>query len=275
MKQFLLSFLFIGGVFAADAQLIDPSFETGSPSGAWTEASTNFGTPLCTVATCGTCGGGCSAYDGDWFAWFGGAGGAVEEGLMTQAVTIANGTNATLSFWFAIPTPGPAIADDVFEVRMDGNVIWTANGTQGADYAAYTLVSVDISSYTDGQTHSLSIYGLQSTVDATNFIVDAFNMVIDGNVATDVNNILNHEATVVVFPSPADDVVNFQFGVSAEGSATVNIFNLAGQLVISKTFNEVYNNTYVLNTSELQAGIYVAEVLNNGQRFQQRVLVQH
>lgn len=274
MKQFLLSILCLGGVFAADAQLIDPSFESGTPSGAWTESSTNFGTPLCD-ALCGNCGGGCGPYDGTWYAWFGGAGGATEEGLMTQGVTIANGTSATLSFWFALPTPGPAIEADVCEVRMDGNVIWSANGTQGAQYATYTEVSIDISAYTDGLTHALSIYGLQSTTDATNFLIDAFNMIIDGNVATDVNDILNHEVPVVIFPSPADDVVNFQFGASADGDATVNIFNLAGQLVIQKSFNEVFNSTFVLNTSELEAGIYVAEVLNNGQRFQQRVLVQH
>ncbi|MBI1267608.1 MAG: hypothetical protein GC193_09300 [Cryomorphaceae bacterium] len=123
--------------------MIDPIFECGSPSVAWTEASSNCGTPLCTTALCVTCVGGCIAYDGDWCDWFGGA---VEEGLMTQAVTIANGTNATLILWIVLPTSGPAIADDVFEARMDG--------TQGAQYAAYTEISVDISSYSDGQTHA-------------------------------------------------------------------------------------------------------------------------
>ncbi|MFM1931196.1 MAG: hypothetical protein RL226_499 [Bacteroidota bacterium] len=274
MKHFLLSLLFVGGVFATQAQLVDASFETGSPSGAWTEASTNFGTPLCTVALCGNCGGGCVAYEGDWYAWFGGAG-AVEEGLMTQAVTIPNGTNGTLSFWFVLPTAGDALAADVFEVRMDGEVIWTANATQAAQYASYTEVSVDISEYTDGAAHSLSLYGYQSTGTAVNFIVDAFDMVIDGNPATDVNNILNNEAAVVVYPNPANEVVNFQFGTAAKGVATVNVYNLAGALVAQQNFNEVNNTIQVLNTAAFEAGIYVAEILVNGERFQQRIAVQH
>lgn len=49
----------------------DSGFEAGTPNPYWTEASINFGSPLCTVATCGS-GGGTGPHTGSWWAWFGG-----------------------------------------------------------------------------------------------------------------------------------------------------------------------------------------------------------
>lgn len=44
---------------------------------AWTQTSTNFGTPLCTAAACGL-GGGTGPHAGAGWCWFGGLGGALE-----------------------------------------------------------------------------------------------------------------------------------------------------------------------------------------------------
>lgn len=62
----------------------DPSFEAGTPNPAWSEESTNFGTPVCD-ATCGAS----LARTGAWWVWFGGYNGGVENGAVTQpAVSI-------------------------------------------------------------------------------------------------------------------------------------------------------------------------------------------
>ena len=56
---------FVCAALFTQAQIVDPSFEAGAGSGAWTEFSLNFGTPLCDLASCGNCGGPCVARTGD------------------------------------------------------------------------------------------------------------------------------------------------------------------------------------------------------------------
>ncbi|MCB0785431.1 MAG: hypothetical protein KDB87_08920, partial [Flavobacteriales bacterium] len=74
MKHFTLVAAATLFAFTSSAQINDGGFEGGAGGGAWTEASTNFGTPLCD-AGCGTCGGPCVSRTGTWYVWFGGAGG--------------------------------------------------------------------------------------------------------------------------------------------------------------------------------------------------------
>ena len=46
--------IFMIGSLNAQVELVtDGSFEAGIGSGAWTESSTTFGTPLCDLAGCG------------------------------------------------------------------------------------------------------------------------------------------------------------------------------------------------------------------------------
>jgi hypothetical protein len=60
----------------------DPGFEAGSPSIAWAEASTNFGTPLCTSPS--SCSSTNNAHGGSWWAHFGRDNDSLENGSLTQ-----------------------------------------------------------------------------------------------------------------------------------------------------------------------------------------------
>ena len=90
-----------GNVIAANV-IQDGGFEGGTPNASWTEFSTNFGTPLCSALSCGTW-----AHTGNWYAWFGGIGGVVEEGALSQTVNIAAASTASLSFqlWWIWSAP--------------------------------------------------------------------------------------------------------------------------------------------------------------------------
>ncbi len=90
-----------GGGTPCSNAVTDGSFEGGAGGGSWTEASTNFGTPLCDISSCGDGGGSVGPQDGSWWAWFGGIG-AYEEGSVTQSVTIPSGANS-LYFYLAVP----------------------------------------------------------------------------------------------------------------------------------------------------------------------------
>lgn len=272
MKHFTLLILSLFFVGAAQAQLVDPSFEEGALGGTWEEASTNFGTPLCIVDLCGTCGGPCAAYEGSWYAWFGGAT-AAETGVLSQTFDVPSGSNAELSFWFFIPTAGDALADDVVFIRMDGDIVWGASAADFADWAAYTQVTLDVSAWADGGSHTLSIEGYQTTGVSVNFLMDAFALTVDGDVATDITELMNHEKEVLVFPNPANEVINLQFGATVQGDALVSVFNLAGQMVMQERMSDITNTVYTLNTDLLEAGLYTISVENGTERFQERVLV--
>ena len=146
----------------------DPGFETGTPNAAWTEASTNFGSPVCDVGSCGT-GTGTGPRTGTFWTWFGGIA-AFEEGSMSQTLTIPTGAN-TLSFWIeAIVCNSPV---DFMEVLIDGNQVYLIDGSSPlCGSLGYTQQTVDISAYADGGNHTLEFHSITSSGGVTNFFVD-------------------------------------------------------------------------------------------------------
>lgn len=149
--------------------IIDGSFEAGTPNPNWTEASTNFGTPLCDAVSCGTGGGTAGPHTGNWWVWMGGIG-ALEEGSVAQDVVIPVGT-ADLSFYFWIGTTSGS-ASDYFNVQIDGTEVFRAGADEQASYSSYTLVNVDVSAYADGNSHEIKFYGYTNSASAVNFNLD-------------------------------------------------------------------------------------------------------
>ena len=147
----------------------DGGFELGSPNPVWDESSTNFGTPLCTVAGCGT-GTGTGPRSGTWWAWFGGIN-ALEVGSVHQDVVIGSGA-ATLTFWLEVPTTKNS-PNDFLAVSIDETEVFRVTGDAAAAYADYAQVTLDVSAFADGGTHTLKF---DSTVTSgettTNFFVD-------------------------------------------------------------------------------------------------------
>ena len=73
--------------------ILDPTFEAGDPWPDWTtQTGTEFGTPLCDLATCGDGGGSAPPFAGNNWAWFGGFP-APQIETLGQVVTIPNGVD--------------------------------------------------------------------------------------------------------------------------------------------------------------------------------------
>ena len=150
--------------------IVDGGFEAGPSGGTWTEASSNFGTPICDVAGCGT-GTGTGPHSGTYWTWFGGIG-AYEEGSVSQSVTIPNGT-ATLTFWLEQIVCDSA--SDYMEVTIDGTQVFLTDGSSPlCGVLGYAQQSVDVSAYADGGSHTLEfhseIFGTNGS--GSNFFVD-------------------------------------------------------------------------------------------------------
>ena len=158
----------------------DGGFELGSPNPVWDEASTNFGTPLCTVAGCGT-GNGTGPRSGTWWAWFGGIGSQLEVGSLNQDLVIAPGA-ATLTFWLEVPSNNNN-PDDFLAVSIDETEVFRVTGDAAAAYAEYAQVTLDVSAFADGSSHTLTFDSTTNPGEvSTNFFVD--------DVALDVQEVL-------------------------------------------------------------------------------------
>lgn len=153
--------------------VLDPGFEGGTPNATWAEASTNFGTPICDAGTCGV-GSGTGPRTGTFWAWFGGFGGGAEAGSVAQAMVIPTGSTA-LDFWVEFPVCNAANgANDFVRVLVDGTELWRENATSArCGVIGYQLVSVDISAYDDGLSHTVTFDSTTVGGGAvSNFFVD-------------------------------------------------------------------------------------------------------
>ncbi len=145
----------------------DGGFETGSPSGAWTEGSTLFGSPICTAATCGFGG----ARSGDGWAFLGGSDTGSEVSSVEQSMVFDAGI-ASLSFSLWIPRASGNGAD-VLNVLVDGQPVRTVNADEITYRAGYRRVEVNLSAFADGLSHTVRIEAVTGGAPAhSNFFVD-------------------------------------------------------------------------------------------------------
>jgi len=159
-------------------------FEGGSPNPDWAEASTNFGTPLCTDELCGTNSG---PNTGTWFAWFGGIA-AVEEGSVQQSFII-EATDTELTF--ARQLPACDSADDFVRLTLDGTMVWEKDGADPAcgelDYFTETidLAGAPGGPYNDDQAHTIRFESSIFSPDEefSNFFIDDVSILRGGTAA--------------------------------------------------------------------------------------------
>ncbi len=124
--------------------MADGSFEAGTPNPSWTEASTNFGSPVCSVATCG----GPAPSDGLWHVWFGGIP-IYEAGSVEQSVVIPS-TATTIDFDLTVGVCDSL--NDYMDLEIDGNQEFT---TSPCTAGAPATESVNIAAYADGAAHTV------------------------------------------------------------------------------------------------------------------------
>jgi len=74
-----------------------------------------------------------------------------------------------------------------------------------------------------------------------------------------------------VYPNPANDVLTLNFDNINNADLTLNIYNLAGELVRSETLRQ---NQQQINIEELSNGIYMVEIKSKGWSEKQKLIIQ-
>lgn len=150
--------------------ILDPGFEAGTPNASWTEASTNFGTPICNEEDCGL-GTGSGPASGDYWAWFGGIE-IPEESRLSQSVTIP-ATSSELTF--ELEASACDSSADFLQVKIGFVPVYLIDGSSPlCGSVGYTTQTVDISAFADGKAHVLEFHAMTSglNADVSNFFVD-------------------------------------------------------------------------------------------------------
>lgn len=240
----------------AHAQIVaDGSFEAAAPSGnspAWEETSTNFGTPLCSPATCG----GASAHTGQWFAFFGGSSTAVETGTLQQTVTIPSNAS-TLTFYLRIGgTPG---GSGFLRVLMDGNELFRVTKADQPSYLLYTIVSLDVRAYANNATHMLRFESTTQPGGVTNFAVDdveiATGTASEGEVAARVR-------TFEASPNPVRGTGRVAVELVAAEAVRVEVLDVLGRRVALLHDGPLAagRQAFALDAARLAPGAYVVRL---------------
>jgi len=156
----------------SETRIVDGGFEAGTPSSVWTEASAQFGTPICDTGC--TEEEGAAPYAGDWFAWFGGVAEA-EQASVSQSITL-DGDSAYLSFRFEI-NASAGTGDDVFTVTIDGQTVFMATDLEIENYATYTPITIDVSEFIDGGDHVVALESDHLGTGMSSFFLDEVALV--------------------------------------------------------------------------------------------------
>lgn len=140
------------------ATLEGGSFEdaAGDPldSPSWIEASMQFGSPLCTLALCGSGSGLVGPNTGATWAWFGGVGGSTPEtSSVRQVVRLPYAAYVDLTFQLGIGAVQAPFTDELY-VSLDGTLIGDFSEPFEAE-TTYTERSLIADAFADGEPHEL------------------------------------------------------------------------------------------------------------------------
>tara|TARA_Y100000782_G_C10185986_1_gene266579 strand:- start:1487 stop:2566 length:1080 start_codon:yes stop_codon:yes gene_type:complete len=93
---------------------------------------------------------------------------------------------------------------------------------------------------------------------------------------TSVNNVTSEASTFGVFPNPASDVVNIQLSQDVAAGATINLYDVVGNLVEQKSI-AASNASQIIqfDTKNLNAGVYFIKLrTNDASETTQKLIVQ-
>ena len=247
------------------AQIIvqDSSFEAGHPNSYWIESSTNFTHTICN-SLCGTVPG-VEPHSGSYFVWLGGSSAQPEIGSVEQNFSIPKANYAQLSFYLKMPAAAPNMSD-YMHVEMDSLLIFQVTPADSSTYGfEFVKVSIDVSSWADGNTHNLRFVCNQSTVNGiTNFIIDDVGISINAGIAEIIADSLFN-----LYPQPAENELNLWFHKDIN-QGQLYILNMQGQEILSRKISQP---KIKINVSSIPSGVYLLIIRNEKGLSRKKIII--
>ena len=201
-----------------------------------------------------------------WVKSAGGTGNDVSNGVCTNA-----SGNVFITGYFDSPTitfgtttlTNINAANDIFIVKYDasGNVLWAKSaGGAGSDVSSGVSIDASGNVIITGGFGSPSISFGTALLTNTKTTVNSMDIFIAklGGI-TGINDIKN--SNIKIYPNPTNNIINIE-GLTKNENNTIQIFDVQGKLVITKTINE----KGTIDLSELNKGVYVIKIGEVAQR---------
>lgn len=190
-----------------------------------------------------------------------------------QANAYAGGGNGPMGGYENLPSPVPAsqmVYDHVARAIQpaflgDANSFpATVNvGEQHSRSYSFTLPA-------EWDENKIHIVGM--LIDPNGRIDNAGESIIPGTTAglEDVEALNSFK----VYPNPASTSATVEFGLTSSADITLRLLDMSGKELSARNYGSVATTSSVqINTSDLQAGVYLVELTVNGQRLTKRLAV--
>ncbi|MGV3632145.1 MAG: T9SS type A sorting domain-containing protein [Bacteroidota bacterium] len=124
------------------------------------------------------------------------------------------------------------------------------------------------------QTFAPSVNGSYAVIITSGGCADTSNCVAINNAAL---NELQAANGLSVFPNPAKDKISVDFNLANETTVTIQLTDLAGKVISSKTLGSKAAGAHsvVLETAAVSNGIYVLNLVTNGETSSHKVVISH
>lgn len=93
--------------------------------------------------------------------------------------------------------------------------------------------------------------------------IEVNSTTVEASIATGIND-LPQFANIRLFPNPVKEILNVDLGSELSGKTTLQILDLTGKVI--STTNVSSTGVMTVNTSELNTGVYILSVENNGNK---------
>ncbi|KAF0198906.1 MAG: hypothetical protein FD166_897 [Bacteroidetes bacterium] len=178
-------------------------------------------------------------------------------------------------------------------VNGNWNLIWTPY--TGIDYTSYKImrksgdgafeqiatVSASFSSFTDFDAPAGDIAYMVKIVNPEGCSTGLRNAVY-----TDINsnqasaNLVSvggiGKTDFSIYPVPANDQINIQFGDNIKGNIKLTITDVTGRVIYSEEYSDVrQGQVKTVDSSDLNEGLYLLNVISSGNRITKKILVRH
>lgn len=151
----------------------------------------------------------------------------------------------------------------------NGTALSLAAGASASFTESYNFTVGGVSG---GSTGNFNLWN--NDVEVVIFVEDRDNgQIMNANMAGMTWVGLEDENVVIanIYPNPANDVLNIE--LAEEQDLSISIIDLSGKTVMSKDFGLSMGE--VINTSDLNAGMYILQVVTDGKMATQRIAVTH
>ena len=86
----------------------------------------------------------------------------------------------------------------------------------------------------------------------------------------------NKEVNFSVYPVPANDQINIQFGDNLKGIIRLTITDVTGRIIYSGDYSDIHNGqVHSINSSDFAEGFYLLNVFSEGNKSAQKIVIRH